>query len=533
MNHFDEMAALLYLEGQLDPERAREIAAHAAECLSCRELLGALESEGVWLRQSLAAEEESVPARLMEAPERGSTPWGWIMALALSASGAYTLWTSVVVPWKSQAAQAGFTQSNLLSMLFFSGAFWKGWDAMRSITEFLAISTLTVVITWLLRRHWRRLTTVAVVLGAVAFALAAASPAGAAETRRGDPSYTLSAGQEIHTDLFVLADRVVIDGDVDGDLAVWSREVTVNGHVKGDVLCGGQTVRINGTVDGNVRVFAHDVDVTGTVGRNVMTWSNEISLDDKGSIGGTATFGANNATLNGKVAGDVLGIANFVDISGMLGQNVNLRADHLTISSTANIKGLLKYGSRREADIAEGAKIGSIQKVTPTSRPTYASGRYYWHRVLFWGVGFVFGLVLMLLVPGFYADATGECRKYAPAAGFGLLFLFATPIAAFIACITIVGLGVGIATFLLYAIAIYAATIFVSGFVGEALLGPKPGTGAAIARLALGLLILHVLRALPYIGGWVLFIEIFWGLGALVLALYKRLRTQAAVPVPA
>ena len=40
MNHFDEMTVLLYLEGQLDAERAREVKEHAASCPSCRALLG-------------------------------------------------------------------------------------------------------------------------------------------------------------------------------------------------------------------------------------------------------------------------------------------------------------------------------------------------------------------------------------------------------------------------------------------------------------------------------------------------------------
>jgi cytoskeletal protein CcmA (bactofilin family) len=533
MNHFDEMTALLYLDAQLDTERAREIAAHATECSSCRELLRALGDEGTWLRRSLVADDETVPGRLMEAPERGSTPWGWITALALGASGVYTLWTSVIVPWQSQAAQAGFTQSNLLTMLFFSGAFWKGWDAMRSLTEFLAISTLAIVLSWLLRRHWRRLTTVALVMSAILFALTAASPAGAAELKHGAPNYTLPAGQTVNTDLFVLADRTQIDGDVEGDLIVWSDDVVVNGHVKGDVICGAQSLRIGGTVDGNVRSFAQSVDISGTVGRNLMSWSGQTTLENKASIGGSATFGSNEGVLDGTIGGDVLAFARSVEVNGTLGRNATVRADFLTVGPTAEIKGHVKFEGQHEPQIDPGAKVASIERIIPERGPRYQQARFYWHRVLLWGAGFVFGLVLLLLVPGFYADATEQCRKYAPASGFGLLFLFATPIAALIMCVTIVGLGIGITTFLLYLIALYASTIFVAGFVGEALLGPKPGTGAAIGRLALGLLILHALRALPYIGGWVLFIEIFWGMGALVLALYKRLRTQVAVPVAA
>jgi cytoskeletal protein CcmA (bactofilin family) len=534
MNHFDEMAALLYLEGQLDPERAREVSAHARACGQCRELLGALEREGVWLRQALETEEESVPARLLEAPER-ATPWGWIAALGLSAGGAYTVWTGIVDPWRAQAAQSGFTQSNLLTMLFFSGTFWKGWDAMRSLTEFLAMSTLTIVVSWLLRRHWRRLTAAGMVVGtAFLFVLAlAAPPAGAAEVKHGDPNFELASGQTVPTDLFVFAQRATIDGDVDGDLIVWSQVVTVNGHVKGDVICGAQNLRINGTVDGNVRSFAQSVDITGTVGKNLMSWSSQTNLEEKASIGGSVTVGSDDVTLAGKVGRDVLGMAGSFEMSGPVGGNAAIRTDHLTIDSTAEIGGAVKYTGKKKPEISQGAKMTSFSQVIPKARPRYERMKFYWHRILLWGVGFVFGLVLLLLMPGFYADATGACRKYAPAAGFGLLFLFATPIAAVIACATIVGLGVGIATLLLYVIGVYASTVFVAGFVGEALLGPRAGTGAAIGRLALGLFLTHVLRILPYVGGWILFIMMFWGFGAMIMAIYKRLRPQFAAPVPA
>ena len=70
--HFDEMTGLLYLEGQLDPGRASEVSAHLGSCVPCREIVHALETEGVWLREALAAEDESIPARVIAAPERGT-----------------------------------------------------------------------------------------------------------------------------------------------------------------------------------------------------------------------------------------------------------------------------------------------------------------------------------------------------------------------------------------------------------------------------------------------------------------------------
>ena len=70
MTHFDEMTCLLYLDGQLDRERAAELSEHIDSCADCRTLLGALESESRLLRGALTEEDEPVPARLLaHAPE--------------------------------------------------------------------------------------------------------------------------------------------------------------------------------------------------------------------------------------------------------------------------------------------------------------------------------------------------------------------------------------------------------------------------------------------------------------------------------
>ena len=185
-------------------------------------------------------------------------------------------------PWRTQAAQSGLTQGNILTMLFFSGAFWKGWDAMRNLTEFLAVATLGVLVIWLLRRHLRRITTLAVVMSAMMMALALAPAGQAAEVKRGNPNFTLDAGEVIHTDLIVSADATRIDGDVDGDLIAFSRSLTVNGHIKGDVIAFSEELHVNGIVDGNVRAFVKEIQLNSTVGRNVMAWAGDVNMDEKG-----------------------------------------------------------------------------------------------------------------------------------------------------------------------------------------------------------------------------------------------------------
>jgi hypothetical protein len=529
MSHFDEMTGLLYLESQLDSEHARDIAAHAASCAECRELLHALETEGVWLRESLVADDESLPARLTEAAGRQPAPWGWISALGLSAGGAYTLWSGFIEPWRTQAAQAGFTQGNLFTMLFFSGAFWKGWGAMRSLMEFLAVATLGLVVMWLLRRRWKSFPTIAVVMGAIICSLAIPPAANAAETKHGNPNYKLPAGEEVKTDLFVAADRTQINGDVDGDLVVFSHSVTVNGHVKGDILCFAQDLTVNGPVDGNVRAFSQTIVITSNIGKNVMVFGSEMNLRDTANVGGTVTLFTGDTALNGHVAGDLLAFGGNFDINGVLGHDAAVQADTLSIGSSAEIKGRTKFAGKREAEVSPSAKLGSPVEFTLKKRSpenNYSSARFYWHETLLWGASFVFGLVILLLAPGFFFDAERACRKAPQAIGLGLLFLVGTPIAAIIVCITIVGLGVGISALLLWAIAIYSAQVYVGSWLGERIIGEGVGVGPALGRLAVGLLILRAVYMLPYIGGWIAFLVLIWGMGAMLLALYRYMRPQ-------
>jgi len=536
MSHFDEITGLFYLEGELDANREREVSTHLSACAECRRLLQALQRENIWLRESLAAQEEAIPARLALAPgRRSAAPWAWLTALGMGAGGAYTLWSGLVDPWLAQASEAGFTQGNLLTMLLFSGAFWKGWDAMQSLIEFLAVATLGIFFVWLVRRHRRRFSVAGFVLtaGLGLSMLALPSSASAAEVVHGDPNYTLPAGEEIKTDLIVAAQHTRIDGDVDGDLIVWSRSITVNGHVKGDILAFGQELRVNGPVDGNVRAFSQSFTLNGSVAKNVMTWAREFDMDEKARVGGTMTLGSANVQLDGRVDGDLLAFVEDLDINGSLGHDARIRSQRLRIGPNAAIAGHTKYRGGRQPEVASGARLKSPMEILERRRPmpSYASPRMYWHQILAWGASLLFGVLLLLLAPAFFADTENASKRFGPAIGLGLLFLFAIPIAAILACLTIVGLGVGITTILLYIVALYSAQVFIGAWLGEKLMGPGIGTGALIGRLAIGLAILRLLRLLPFAGHLITLIVVMWGLGAMVMAIHRRIRPQFAPAV--
>lgn len=539
MTHFDEMTAFLYLDGQLEREQAAEVLTHTGECAECRALLASLEHETRWLEGSLR-EKDPVPARFATPATHSSMSWGWMTVMAMGAAGIYTVWNGIVEPFQQQLNQAGFSGGNLMTMLFFSGAFWKGWASVLSFVEFFTVAAFSILALALLKRFWRHGVMVGIMLAGiapllvVAFLLLAAPAAHAGEAVSGKPNFTLPAGKTVNTDLFVTGDTIRIDGTVNGDVFIWGREAEVNGHVTGDVFSFCQIARINGQVDGNVRDWSQSVIINGKVMKNLLAMGEEIELDSKGEVDGSVTFQGAEGRLDGRIGRDLMAGTGDLEISGSVGGDAKLRSARLHIGSEAEMAGTTTYTGHEKPIVDSGAKLASPLVFTPLKAgPEYSSGRYWWHRALFWGAAFVFGLILILLLPGFFAEGMRASRRFLPALGLGVVTMIATPIVAIIVCITMVGLGVGIATILIYAIALYASQTFVSTWIGDALLGKSGGTGALLGRLALGLVILHGLELLPYHAGAIVkLVALWWGLGAIAIAIYRHIRHTSTMPAP-
>lgn len=541
MNHVDEMTAFLYLDGQLERAQGSEVLAHAKDCAACRALLESLKRETLWLEQSLQ-EKDPVPAQFAAPARRANVRWGWITALGMTAAGILTVWNGMIEPLEQQLSQAGFGGGNLITMLFFSGAFWKGWSSVLSFIGFFAAAVFAMLMFVLLQRFWRRGPSFGIVLANAGFLalplalLLAAPSAHAGQVVHGRHlSYTLASGQTVNTDLFVFANFTRIDGTVNGDLFVWSNEVEVNGHVTGDVIAMAREVRVNGVVDGNIRNYTQTLNINGSVGKNVLAACEEFEMGSAGKIGGSVTLGTANAMISGSIGRDLTAASGDTTLDGSVGGDVKVRGDNLRIGSQARLHGAsLNYHGRNQAMMDPQAKLATPLVFTQLKAgPDYTSWKYYWHRAEFWAAAFLFGLVLLLIAPRFYASGVRSSKSFLPSLGFGVLFLIATPIVAVILCITCVGLGVGIATLLFWFVAVYAAQVFVASWLGDILLGPAIGTGPLLGRLALGLVILHLLEMIPYhIGGIIHFVILCWGLGAIVMALYGYLQ-RTATPAPA
>ncbi len=163
-------------------------------------------------------------------------------------------------------------------------------------------------------------------------------------------------------------------------------------------------------------------------------------------------------------------------------------------------------------------------------KPEYSRPRFYVWRVIFIAAIVLFGMVLFLLMPKFTEEAIVAAEGIGVSVGLGVLVLFAVPIAAIIACCTVVGLALGISGFLVWYASLHYSQLVVGAQLGKWIIGPTREIWPLIGRMALGYFLLRVAFAVPYIGGWAKLGVIIWGLGAISLALYRRF--QPAMPAP-
>jgi hypothetical protein len=183
--------------------------------------------------------------------------------------------------------------------------------------------------------------------------------------------------------------------------------------------------------------------------------------------------------------------------------------------------------------VASGATIGGTTKRVQTNVNWEGFG---WAGRLAWWLAvsvstLVVGLVLVWLAGRGAAWILEAGRtSIGPAIGWGLLVFFGLPILAVIALVTLVGIPLGLgllaALGLIYALG-YGATAWI---VGRRILGEPT---AWVLAFLVGWGILRVLALIPILGGLVWFAAVVFGLGVLVVAIWRARTTSRAAPAAA
>lgn len=337
------------------------------------------------------------------------------------------------------------------------------------------------------------------------------------KVRRGR-EVVIPAGETVQGDLVASAGTVRVDGRVDGDLVASGGQVTVAGTVTGDALIAAGSTTISGEVDGDLRVATGQARIEGRVNEDVLLGGGQVVFTSGSQIGGDLIFGTGRMQLDGAVAGSVLG-------------------------STGSYTRGGSVGGSEQVNLAEPS--GEEQEPTVADRGVDALRRYV--SIL------VVGLLLLWLLPRLLPGAADVARRRPlPSLGVGvlgivgvvvglILLLLVTILVAVVLGLLTLGSLIGITVFaglLLGAIVVFLFVLAIS-FVAQAVVGLALGRlvlrgegrsyGSAAGALALGVLVVVVLAAIPVVGGWIGAVVVLVGLGALLLMARGRRREAAPV----
>src|SRR5438045_1018864 len=263
-----------------------------------------------------------------------------------------------------------------------------------------------------------------------------------------------------------------------------------------------------------------------------MAWAQVVHVDNRGSIGRTHTSFSQTLSIDGKVGRDLLIFNQSTRIAGNIGGRIDEKSESLAIEDTAEIGGPVKFEGEKEPVVSKNAKLASPVEFTHhvKHREEFGKSRVFWALLLAAAFA-LFGVALFVVMPNFSAETMHAAESYGASMGLGVLVLFAVPIAALIAAVTVVGLFIGASTFVLWLIALYAAQIVVGGVIGQWIMGKTSDHWGRIGRMAMGVLIIRAVTLLPH-GGWIKLLVLLWGIGAISLAVYRRFQPPSA-PVEA
>jgi len=325
------------------------------------------------------------------------------------------------------------------------------------------------------------------------------------------------------------AETINLEGSINGDVIVAGNAITINGPVAGDVIAVGRTVIIKGPIGGSVRVLADFLEIDNTVEHNVWFLAKSLNMPDSAQVGWDVNGSAGTLNIKGKVNGGITVNGNEIIIGNAVGKNVDVTLNsngNLILLPQAKIAGNLNYEANTDSQLTKqnGAEVigqtsRQVGKDLSTDWRSWAT--YAFSLLVSFFSLLVVGLVLITLVPKIVLNIKAEMMSRPwPNILRGIGYAIVVPILAVVLMFTIIGFPLGLILIPLYLVALYLTKIFAAFTVGLYLLnysakGKKYG-GSLIWPLALGLTLIIILGAIPFLGMLIKLALTFWALGAIV-----------------
>lgn len=356
----------------------------------------------------------------------------------------------------------------------------------------------------------------------------AASAAG-----RDGTTVTIARDEQLREDVYVGAGTAIIEGRIDGDLTVVAGELRLDGEVTGDVFFFGGRGVVTGKVGGSLRGAAGQLTVEGTVEDDLAFVGGDLGLARGGTVGRDLLVAAGRATSHGDIWRHARAWGGRLELDGLVGGDVGGQLGALVLGEGARVFGDVKVATDADIERAPGAQIvGELERTAlpGPAQPPIATGLVSWLRSLV--AMLAVAALWLMLFPGFSRRAMATLRARPGASlGYGALALVATPVVAAL----VFALGLALGGWWLSAVALGALLVaaaiaapLVGHFIGQRVLRLLEREGSEAQRQVIGLVVLTLLAALPFVGGVVIAVTAAAGVGAQLLALKGRMPVRTS-----
>ena len=351
--------------------------------------------------------------------------------------------------------------------------------------------------------------------------------------------YLVREGDTVEADLYTWAQCLEIKGTLDGDIIAGFQEGKVSGTVTQDLNVACQSMRITGEVGDDVRVACEIFHLDGHVGGDLIVACKDVYIGEDAVVEGDVIIASATANVDGVIGGRARIITGFLDLDGTIAGNAEVTTDGgMRLGPDAYVGGDLHYEGPSEADVPEGAVAGEVTfRRVVDEDDIDIDFDFPGVSLIMHFIGFIMALIagtIIVALTSEHARNTAEIIRTKPlkSLGIGFVAYICMPLVLLLLLVFILTIPLMFVVGLAYAIALYIAKFYFSIWLGNVILSRGGRTDVSpIPSMLLGLTIVYLVTAIPFVGTLIGVVIIFFGLGALMQR--KETRLDAAFePAP-
>lgn len=329
------------------------------------------------------------------------------------------------------------------------------------------------------------------------------------------------------TNVYMAGPEVRPTGPIGGDLIAAAGRISLDHPVDGDAVLAAGSIDVRSRIGDDLRAAGGAVSLSGRVLGEALIAGGSIAFGPDAWVAGRAWLAGGEVAAAGRFDKGITIYARHILVLAQITGDVHLVAKTIEILPAAHIGGNVTYVSDTEIKVHPGARISGKIVRQPGTFPTLRLPGWPPFRPLLMAGLLAAGALLLALFPRFTASALRTVGASPLASlGLGTAIFFSVPPVIMLLIITIIGIPIALVLAGLYAAALLTGFLVAAFFVGERLLQVARRQTAAgywmrVAALAVALLLLWLVRHVPYVGVFLILLALIIGLGAMLLQAFS------------